>query len=118
MKRSDISELEQEVRRSKVLALNNRGYNQQEIADRLDVDRSTISRDLDHRRVEARRRIEAAVKNAAFEFVKYFEGLDQIKKELWEISDSSANNNANPDPHVNSHNKDRIAALTLPYAML
>jgi hypothetical protein len=42
--------------------------------------------------------------------------MNQNKKQLWEIaeeSNSKANSNANPDPHLNSLIKDRIAALAL-----
>ena len=112
--RSINDDLEQENRRARVFSLHNRGLTQSEIAQQVDVTQQTVSTDLKHIREASRKVIEDATRNATFEYAKYFEGMDQIKKDLWEIAvDSYANNNHNPDPHFNSLIRDRITALAL-----
>src|SRR5919108_5077052 len=92
---SDIL-LQQQNRQAKVLGLHSKGMTQAEIASVLDVDQSTISRDLKHIKEESRKYIEQYVtKDIPFEFNRCLAGLDQITKKLWEIADSSNNNNNN-----------------------
>jgi transcriptional regulator len=103
------SDLEQDNRRAKVLVLHSKGLIQSEIAQELNVDQSTVSRDLNSIREESRKQIENAVKNTPFVYIRYLAGLDQITKRLWEIADSNPNN----DHNININSKDRIAVLTL-----
>ena len=78
----------------------------------MNVTQQKVSADLKHIREASRKVIEDAARNASFVYANYFAVMNQIKKELWEIAGSNANN-ANPDPHFNSLIRDRIAALAL-----
>jgi DNA-binding CsgD family transcriptional regulator len=101
---SDI--LQQQNRRAEVLGLHSKGMTQAEIASVLQVDQSTVSRDLKHIKEESRKYIEQYVtKDIPFEFNRYLAGLDQITKKLWDIADRNNNNTAT--------NKDRMAALSM-----
>ena len=103
---SEEVKVEQENRRAKVLALHSKGLTQLEIAESLNVDQSTISRDLCQLREESRKYIERCVtKDIPFEYNRYIMGLNQIIKVLWEISEGKENHGNNT--------KDVIAALTL-----
>lgn len=103
---SEEGELESENRRTKVLALHSKGLTQLEIAENLNVDQSTISRDLRYIREESRKYIERRVtKDIPFEYDRFITGLNQITKMLWEISEGRGNHGNNT--------KDIIAALIL-----
>jgi hypothetical protein len=104
--KSEESDFEQENRRAKVLALHSKGFTQLEIAENLNVDQSTISRDLHQLREESRKYIERRVtKDIPFEYNHHISGLNQITKMLWDISEGRGNHGNNT--------KDVIAALTL-----
>ena len=104
-------DLEQENRRARVISLHSRGLTQSEIAQHVNVTQQKVSADLKYIREVSRKVIENAARNASFVYANYFALMNQIKKELWEIAGSNAN--ANPDPHFQQSNQDRIAALAL-----
>jgi IS30 family transposase len=108
-------DLEQQNRRSKVLALHSKGLTQLEIAEQLGVDQSTVSRDLQHIREESRKYIEIYVtKNIPFEFNRYLAGLDQITKKLWEMAEEDkGGDQITSTTTITTTNKDIMAALTL-----
>jgi len=113
---------EKEVRRSRVIGLHSRRLTQMEIAKELNVDQSTISKDLRYIKDEAKNKLLEFRDNLSFELVEYLAELDEIKRELWKIAsneiDPLLNNNNNTviDPNIaittNLNNKNRIAALT------
>lgn len=81
---NDVFELQDRL--SKVLRLHSRGYSQSEIAQKLNVNQSTISRDLGEIKKKARSSLELYVnEEIPNEFQIYISGLNQIMKNLWEI---------------------------------
>jgi predicted transcriptional regulator len=115
---------EQEVRRSRVIGLHSRRLTQMEIAKELNVDQSTISKDLRYIKDEAKNKILEFRDNLSFEFVECLAEIDEIKRELWKIAsteidpllNNNNNNNVMVDPNIaittNLYHKNRIAALT------
>jgi transcriptional regulator len=66
--------------------LHSKGYPQSEIARKLNVNQSTVSRDLTEIRNKARSSIDLYVREEIpNEFQIYISGLNQIIKNLWEI---------------------------------
>lgn len=106
---SDILEKEDPVhqdRLAKVLMFHSKGYSQSEIARKLNVNQSTVSRDLTEIRNKARSSLDLYVKEEIpNEFQIYVSGLNQIIKNLWEIVE----NDQNPKIGV----KDRAYILSL-----
>jgi transcriptional regulator len=83
-----------------------KGYSQSEIARKLNVNQSTVSRDLTEIRNKARSSLDLYVKEEIpNEFQIYVSGLNQIIKNLWEIVE----NDQNPKIGV----KDRAYILSL-----
>jgi DNA-binding CsgD family transcriptional regulator len=80
--------IEMENRQAKVVALYSRGMTQSEIAEKLGVNQSTISRDLQIIRAQARRQLETYLtRDIPFEFHRYMTTTDQIAKKFWEIAE-------------------------------
>ena len=97
---------EHQDRLAKVLMFHSKGYSQSEIARKLNVNQSTVSRDLSEIRNKARSSIDLYVKEEIpNEFQIYVSGLNQIIKNLWEIVE----NDQNPKIGV----KDRAYILSL-----
>lgn len=81
-------ELGLEVRRANVIALHSKGLNQMEIAAKLGVNQSTVSRDLKELRRQSRKVIEQrVVRDAMFEFCRWNAGIDEVTKKAWEIAE-------------------------------
>ncbi len=79
-------DLQHQERLSKVLTFHSKGYSQSEIARKLNLNQSTISRDLAEIRRKARSSLDLYVKDEIpNEFQIYISGLNQITKNLWEI---------------------------------
>lgn len=99
-------EPEHQDRLAKVLMFHSKGYSQSEIARKLNVNQSTVSRDLTEIRNKARSSLDLYVKEEIpNEFQIYVSGLNQIIKNLWEIVE----NDQNPKIGV----KDRAYILSL-----
>ena len=100
---SSTMDLERKNRLSKVMSLYSKGLSQQEIASELNVNQSTVSRDLMYIKQESRCSIDKYLReDVLFEYERYFAGHDEIIKKLWRIADDY-----DIDP------KDRIRALAL-----
>lgn len=113
-------DFEQEIRRVRVLGLCSKGLTQSDIAHELNVDQSTVSRDLRYIKDKAKRKVVEVSDNLSFEFMRYLAGIDEIARELWKIASleiDHADNDGTVNPNTiiatNMNNKNRIAALTL-----
>jgi predicted transcriptional regulator len=96
-------DIEKENRLSKIISLYSRGRTQSEIAKELGVDQSTISRDLQLLKQEAKRNIEKYLnEDILMEYLRYIAGSNEVTRKLWEIVQ---------DEHVTS--KTKISALSL-----
>jgi transcriptional regulator len=79
-------ELEKEERLAQILSLHTKGLTQKEIAEKLDINQSTVSRDLNYIRQNARTHIENYLQNdIPFEFQAILRGLDEIIKTIWNM---------------------------------
>jgi len=88
----DNEDLEYQNRLAKVLMYHSKGYSQSEIARKLNVNQSTISRDLAEIRKRTRSSLELYVKDEIpNEFQIYISGLNQITKNLWEMLEDEQN---------------------------
>lgn len=91
---SIIAEEEKNIRRSEILKLFSKGFTQTEIAQKLKVNQSTISRDLQEIKKESRKYIENIVCNEIpFEFKRILTGLDEVIKSSWKIIEDDNDNN-------------------------
>ena len=85
-------DLEHQDRLAKVLLFHSKGYSQSEIANKLNVNQSTVSRDLTEIRNKARSSLDLYVKEEIpNEFQIYISGFNQIIKNLWEIVEGKQN---------------------------
>ena len=79
-------DIEKENRLSKVISLISKGLTQSEISQELGVDQSTISRDLQFLKQEAKKKIERYLnEDILFEYLRYIAGSNEVTKHLWEI---------------------------------
>ena len=85
-------DFEHQDRLAKILMFHSKGFSQSEIARKLNVNQSTISRDLAEIRKKARSSLDLYVKEEIpNEFQIYISGLSQIIKNLWEIVEDKQN---------------------------
>jgi predicted transcriptional regulator len=85
-----VIDIEKQNRLSKVISLYSKGLNQEEIAQELHVDQSTVSRDLQYIKHEAKINIELYLREGIlFEYVRYMAGSNEITRHLWEIVQDS-----------------------------
>lgn len=100
--------VEHQDRLAKVLIYHSKGFTQSEIASKLDVNQSTISRDLDEKRKKARSSLELYVKDEIpNEFQIYISGINEIIKNLWEIIEDKRN------PKINTRDRTYVLALLI-----
>lgn len=96
-------DIEKENRLSKIISLYSRGRTQSEIAKELGVDQSTISRDLQILKQEAKRNIEKYLnEDIPMEYLRYIAGSNEVTRKLWEIVQDA-----------NVSTKDKTQALSL-----
>jgi transcriptional regulator len=100
------SDIEHQDRLVKVLTLHSKGFSQSEMAKKLNVNQSTVSRDLDEIRRKARKTLDLYMKEEIpNELQIYISGLNEITKNLWEIVEDKQN------PKITT--RDRIYVLSL-----
>lgn len=87
--RLSIIDVEKENRMAKVISLLSKGLTQSEIAQEIGVDQSTISRDLQYLKQEAKKKIEKYLnEDILFEYLRYIAGSNEVTRHLWEIVQS------------------------------
>lgn len=81
-----VLDIEKENRLSRIISLYSKGLTQEEIAQELNVDQSTVSRDLQFIKQEAKKKIEKYLnEDILFEYLRYIAGSNEVTRELWEI---------------------------------
>src|SRR5689334_306878 len=87
-----VIDIEKQNRLSKIISLYSKGLNQEEIAQ-LFIDQSTVCRDLQYIKHEARIKIEKYLRDdILFEYVRYMAGSNEITRHLWEIVQDNETN--------------------------
>ena len=87
-----IEDVEHQDRLAKVLLYHSKGFTQSEIAHKLNVNQSTVSRDLEDIKKKARSSLDRYIKDEIpNEFQIYISGLNEIIKNLWEIVEDKQN---------------------------
>src|SRR5919197_4125850 len=85
------TEMQLQWRRSKVLELDSQGYSQMEIAAKLQVSDSTISRDMDHLRQQAQDNLQKHIHEVSPEqYQRCMVGMQHNLKETLEIAQSAS----------------------------
>jgi transcriptional regulator with XRE-family HTH domain len=93
-----------ENRLSQIIGLYSKGLTQSEIAQKMNVNQSTISRDLQYLQQEAKKSIWKYLnEDILFEYLRFIVGNNEISKKLWEIVQDDENASA----------KDKTNALSL-----
>ena len=106
--RSSEEDIEHQDRLTRVLTLHSKGLSQSEIARKLNVNQSTVSRDLEEVRNKARSSLELYVKDAIpNEFQIYTSGLNEIIKNLWEIVEDKRN------PKISTRDRTYVLSLLM-----
>ena len=91
-----------------MLTYHSKGISQSEIAKKLNLNQSTVSRDLDEIRKKARSSLDLYVKDEiAKEFQIYICGLNEIIKNLWEIVEGKQN------PKISVRDKTHVLSLLM-----
>jgi transcriptional regulator with XRE-family HTH domain len=81
-----VLDIEKENRLSRIISLYSKGLTQAEIAQELGVDQSTVSRDLQFIKQEAKNKIEKYLnEDILFEYLRYIAGSNEVTRKLWEI---------------------------------
>jgi hypothetical protein len=86
---SEVREQQIEWRRSQVLELASQGYNQREICQKLQLDKSAVSRDIQFLRKQARENLQHHIHDRIpEEYQNCMTGLKRIIKQTTEIADT------------------------------
>src|SRR5918996_735997 len=98
-----VLDIEKENRLSRIISLYSKGLTQAEIAQELGVDQSTVSRDLQFIKQEAKKKIEKYLnEDILFEYLRYIAGSNEVTRGLWGIVQNEK-----------TMTKDRMNALSL-----
>jgi uncharacterized protein YerC len=95
-----------EERRRHVASMLAQSMTEQEIADKLGVDRSTISRDTQVlKKLSQQFVFDLAKSDLAYYYKQCIDGIEEVRRKGWEIFKGQNNNNGNLTP------KDKLLAL-------
>ena len=87
-----VMDFEKENRLSETISLYSKGLTQSEIAQQLGVDQSTVSRDLQFIKQEAKNKIEKYLnEDVLFEYLRYIAGSNEVTRHLWELVQNEEN---------------------------
>lgn len=88
----DKGDIEHQDRLAKILVFHSKGFSQSEIAKKLNVNQSTVSRDLHEIKRKARKTLDLYVREEIpNELQIYISGYNEITKNLWEIVEDKQN---------------------------
>jgi hypothetical protein len=106
-----------ERRRARVLELDSQGYNQNEIAVKLQIAKGTVNSDLAYLRKQAQHNLQKHIHEVVpEEYQNCMVGINQVLKICWEIVNKSRNvdnNNGNGQTMTVIDNKTVLQALAL-----
>ena len=105
-----------EWRRNKVQQLLVRGYSQWDIADELQIDQSTVSRDIQCLRQEAQENLKLHIQEKLpEEYQRCLTGMNQVLRLSWDIANRSkaGSSNDNGQTMIMTDDKTRLQALSL-----
>ena len=84
--------IERENRLSRIISLYSKGLTQSEIASEIGIDQSTVSRELQFMKQEAKKKIERYLnEDILFEYLRYIAGSNEVTKHLWELVQNEEN---------------------------
>ena len=87
-----MNSMDIEQRRRKVLELLAMSSNEEEIAQKLNVDQSTISRDIKYLKLQAQRFVyDLAKSDLAFYYKQSIDGIQVVNRKAWEIYHDNIN---------------------------
>lgn len=102
------ADIEHQDRQVKVLTLHTKGFSQSEIVKKLNVNQSTVSRDLDEIRRKARKTLDLYMREEIpNELQIYISGLNEITKNLWEIVEDKQN------PKITTRDRTYVLSLLM-----
>jgi IS30 family transposase len=107
-----------EWRRNKVQQLLVRGYSQWDVAEELQIDQSTVSRDIQYLRKQAQANLQKHIKQKLpEEYQRCLTGMNQVLKLSWQIANNNRQNGQDLNDINNtvttSDERTRLQALSL-----
>jgi IS30 family transposase len=106
-------------RRNKVQQLLVRGYSQWDVAEKLQIDQSTVSRDIQYLRQQAQTNLQKHIQQKLpEEYQRCLTGMNQVLKLSWQIANNNTpkQNGQNHNDNINTTTGDdrtRLQALSL-----
>jgi predicted transcriptional regulator len=105
-------------RRNKVQQLLVRGYSQWDVAEELQIDQSTVSRDIQYLRQQAQENLQKHIQQKLpEEYQRCLTGMNQVLKLSWQIANNTKQNGQDHNDNINaiatSDDRTRLQALSL-----
>jgi predicted transcriptional regulator len=104
-------------RRNKVQQLLVRGYSQWDVAEELQIDQSTVSRDIQYLKQKAQENLQKHIQQKLpEEYQRCLTGMNQVLKLSWQIANKNTKGqeyNENSNTITTSDDKTRLQALSL-----
>jgi IS30 family transposase len=105
-------------RRNKVQQLLVRGYSQWDVAEELQIDQSTVSRDIQYLRQQAQENLQKHIQQKLpEEYQRCLTGMNQVLKLSWQIANNTKQNGQDHNDNINTitpgDDRTRLQALSL-----